>query len=94
MWYTCAILDPVHLNCSRMGECGKYLEAVRKIYDAFAVHKKGTRPQLKTLKDAVELVQSCQLFLRSNENVIREVCSKTEASNGPEGDAPSKLLIQ
>ena len=77
-----------------MGECGKYLEAVRKIYDAFAVHKKGTCPQLETLKDVVELVQSCQLFLTGNENAIREVCSKSGAFNGPEGNAPLKLLIQ
>ena len=73
-----------------MGECGKYLEAVRKIYDAFAVHKKGTRPQPETLKDAVEFAQSCQLYLTSNENAIREVCSKTVAFNRPAGNAPSK----
>ena len=39
---------------SGIGERGKHLEAVGKIYDAFAVHKKGTHPQLKTLKYAVE----------------------------------------
>ena len=79
-----------------MGECGKYLEAVRKIYDAFAVHKKGTHPQLETIKDAVELVQSCKLldYLTGNENAIREMCGKTGAFYGPEGDASSKLLIQ
>ena len=92
--YVCDLRSSAIKLLSGMGECGKYLEAVRKIYDAFSVHKKGTRPQLKTLKDAVELVQSCQLYLTGDENAIREVCSKTGAFSGPEGNAPSKLLIQ
>ena len=40
-------------------ETGRFLNSVGKLYDAFAVHKKGQSPQLKTLSEAPEKVKEC-----------------------------------
>ena len=40
-------------------ETVRFLNSVGKLYDAFAVHKKGQSPQLKTLSEAPEKVKEC-----------------------------------
>ena len=76
----------------RMAGCADFLKAIGSLYEAFSVHCKGVSYKLKSINEAVALVQHCKETLKQNESSIRSATNTTGTLNGPQGHVSAKTV--
>ena len=77
---------------TELKETSKFLNALQLVIDAFSVHEKHQKYTLKSLDDAITLVDRCHEILLKNIQHIRSTTNVQKTLNGPEGSVSAATI--